>query len=220
MLDKIISYNKEHSEYGTEEFAHYMYGLVRMTKPNLFLELGTGHGSTAFMVAQAMKENGKGKVITLDNGGQHGGGYQQKILNKIKEFELENHIEFRFKEFNIDAIKDIQIVDIVFSDFNRHPMHINMLLSWIIKQIKNRTLLFIDGAATYYDSFNYLELMVAALSKNKIIKALSDVYKDDEDLIKKSMLYNFVLDHYYKDIDKPNQDSFSLLKIERKDIIL
>lgn len=50
-------------EYETGEF---LYGLVRLLKPENILETGTYTGISALYMAQAMKDNGKGSMITLE----------------------------------------------------------------------------------------------------------------------------------------------------------
>ncbi len=54
--------------YGSEDIAMLLYALVRRERPANIVELGTGLGVTAFWMAQAAKENGEGRVWTLDDG--------------------------------------------------------------------------------------------------------------------------------------------------------
>ena len=54
--------------YGKESFCYLIYSLIKMQKPKTIIELGTGLGTTALMIAQALKENNKGKIWTVDNG--------------------------------------------------------------------------------------------------------------------------------------------------------
>ena len=54
--------------YGKENFCYLIYSLIKMQKPETIIELGTGLGTTALMIAQALKENNKGKIWTVDNG--------------------------------------------------------------------------------------------------------------------------------------------------------
>jgi predicted O-methyltransferase YrrM len=53
--------------YGSEEKGVFLYSLVKMLKPQRVLELGTGMGVSAFLIAQALKENGKGRLHTVDD---------------------------------------------------------------------------------------------------------------------------------------------------------
>jgi hypothetical protein len=54
--------------YGSETIALMLYALVRRERPRAILELGTGLGVSAFCMAQALKENGAGRVWTIDDG--------------------------------------------------------------------------------------------------------------------------------------------------------
>ena len=56
--------------YGSEDISLLFYALIRREKPQNLIELGTGVGVTAFWMAQACKENGSGKVWTVDDGSQ------------------------------------------------------------------------------------------------------------------------------------------------------
>lgn len=50
----------------TRENAEFLYALVRLTKPAVVLELGTGSGLSARFMAQALHENGRGLLYTVE----------------------------------------------------------------------------------------------------------------------------------------------------------
>jgi predicted O-methyltransferase YrrM len=52
--------------FGTETFCHFLYSLVRMDRPTVFVELGCGGGATTLMVSKALRENGHGWLCTLE----------------------------------------------------------------------------------------------------------------------------------------------------------
>jgi hypothetical protein len=54
--------------YGSDTIALLFYALIRRERPRNVVELGTGLGVSAFWMAQAVKENGVGRVTTLDDG--------------------------------------------------------------------------------------------------------------------------------------------------------
>lgn len=62
--------NAEFSCYNTggveAEVGEFLHGLVRMIKPERILETGTHKGIAASYMATALKENNKGKLITLE----------------------------------------------------------------------------------------------------------------------------------------------------------
>jgi len=49
------------------EVGEFLYGLVRMVKPERILETGTHWGVSASFMGQALKENGHGKLTTIEN---------------------------------------------------------------------------------------------------------------------------------------------------------
>lgn len=53
------------------EVGEFIYGLVKMLKPNRALETGTYQGTASSYIAQAMKENGFGKLDTLEIESSH-----------------------------------------------------------------------------------------------------------------------------------------------------
>lgn len=68
-----------------EEVANFLYGITRMTKPLNFIEIGTFEGISAGAIGQAMKDNGVGKLWTID--------YQNYGQKKyIKSLGLEDYI--------------------------------------------------------------------------------------------------------------------------------
>ncbi|MBM3586029.1 MAG: hypothetical protein FJX36_17015 [Alphaproteobacteria bacterium] len=54
--------------YGSETISLLLYALARRERPRNVLELGTGLGVSASMIAQALKENGAGRIWTIDDG--------------------------------------------------------------------------------------------------------------------------------------------------------
>ncbi|MFA5129224.1 MAG: class I SAM-dependent methyltransferase [Patescibacteria group bacterium] len=62
--DLFTAYDGESAEIETCEF---LYSLVRILKPNKVLETGTAKGIAAIAMASAMKENGFGKLFTIEN---------------------------------------------------------------------------------------------------------------------------------------------------------
>jgi Predicted O-methyltransferase len=54
-------------EWGVEvETAEFLHALVRLTKPELVVEAGTGRGYAAFSIATALAENGHGRLVTFE----------------------------------------------------------------------------------------------------------------------------------------------------------
>jgi predicted O-methyltransferase YrrM len=60
--------NKIGPNYGSEDLCILLYSIVKREKPAVVVELGTGLGVTTAWIAAAMKENGFGKIYSVDNG--------------------------------------------------------------------------------------------------------------------------------------------------------
>ena len=65
----------------------FLYGLVRMMRPEVVVEIGSRAGHSAAWIALALKHNGGGHVICVDTfegrmGG--GGGSQKKVLKRLR----------------------------------------------------------------------------------------------------------------------------------------
>jgi len=50
------------------EVGEFLWALVRLVKPGRILETGTSHGISAAYMALALKENGRGRITTMDIG--------------------------------------------------------------------------------------------------------------------------------------------------------
>jgi hypothetical protein len=210
--------------YETQGFAFYLYGLIKMIKPSTILELGTGHGATAFLAAQACKENNQGKTISLDDGSQwpEDFDYATFMNQKISEFELNAYLDFR--KVNLDLttlaqLNDLKEVNIIFNDINAQPRYFFSILTWLLPRINKEAYFFIDRGATFWPNFCAIELTLEKLNLGKIPRSLYEFVAEEDkksffELVKK---YKFSV-QYVKKNTQTDQDSFALIKIEEYDI--
>lgn len=215
-MDQLKQYLKELPKtYYTEDFSYYMYGLVKMTKPKVFVELGTGYGVTAFAVATAMKENGFGEVITLDDGSQNDISYFSYINNKINEFGFDN-VKFVNKTLDgkLDSINEFNVNDvgIVFNDINCHYNTLPVILAWLLPRKADECYLIIDRLASIPEFYEATRSFVNDLNSNKTPKRLLELTENKDKLIEAIKQTRFSLSHVRKVGSK--QDSFAVLKME------
>jgi len=157
----IIDHIKEYGqEYDTEGTAHFFYSLVKFKHTQKFLELGTGLGVTSFAIAEAMKENNSGHIITVDN------SRDVFLKDKIQEFKFDN-IEFLNQNINFKNITPNNY-DIIFSDFDRTPVYLQDLLTFFLLNSNPYSSLFIDGLNCYWPGYSYVSKMINLLEENKI----------------------------------------------------
>lgn len=208
--------------YETGDFAFYFYGLIKMIKPQVILELGTGYGATAFLAAQACKENNQGKVISFDDGSQwqENVPYKKFIDEKIKDLNLSPYIDFRNQTLDLqkfEEIKELKEVNVVFNDINAQPRYFFSMLNFLLPRVNKETYFFIDRGATFWPSFCAIELTLEKLNLGKIPRSLYQFIDDPEkfeSLVKK---YKFSV-QYVRKVSNSDQDSFALIKIEEYDI--
>jgi Methyltransferase domain len=65
--------------YGSEDQALFLYSLIKMYGPRTVVELGTGLGVSTFWIAQALRENGSGHLLSLDDGSHWNAGAVDKL---------------------------------------------------------------------------------------------------------------------------------------------
>lgn len=64
----VSSQYRAYSSGGVEvEVGEFLYGLVRVLKPNKIFETGTHHGISSAYMGMALKDNNKGKIITVES---------------------------------------------------------------------------------------------------------------------------------------------------------
>jgi hypothetical protein len=71
------------------EIGEFLYGLVKMVKPKIILETGTHYGISSTYFGIGLKENGEGKLITLDTS-----YYENQAINLWKQLGIDQHIDF------------------------------------------------------------------------------------------------------------------------------
>ena len=89
-----------------------LYDLVRKLKPLIIVEIGGYYGCSTSWLAKAVRDNKKGKVISIDNNSHHG---EWSMIPK----ELKQFVEFRVANaFECNVPKKI---DMVFEDGEHSP---------------------------------------------------------------------------------------------------
>ena len=95
-----------------------LYSLVRLYQPDVILEIGTFKGYSAICLAQALKDNKKGILITIDP-------VQQGIVHQaMKQSGLRRRIRYLVgTSFGIIPFLNLPKLDIVFIDGNHSYKH-------------------------------------------------------------------------------------------------
>jgi len=220
---KISRYVKEIGHiYETGDFSFYFYGLIKMINPKIILELGTGYGATAFMAAQACKEKSNGLVISYDDGSQwqESFEYESFMKDKISEFGLSGHLDFRKKNIDLikfDELQDLKEVNVIFNDINAQPRYFFSVLNFLLPRVNKEAYFFIDRGATFWPNFCAIELTLEKLNYGKIPRSMYQFIENPDEFEKLVKKYKFSVQYVKKD-STTEQDSFALIKIEDFDI--
>lgn len=174
--------------YGTENFCHFLYSLVKMDRPAVVVELGCGGGATALMAAQALRENEHGHLWTIDNGSDWGGdliretclaaigfagsamSYPSFVATLLDRFGLAQQVTLVEKTLDgADFFDPGAPVDMLFSDAT--PSHAEgclALLKYYLPRMAPYSSIFIDRAGTINHALLLLRYVVDRLQAGKI----------------------------------------------------
>jgi len=121
--------NPAYSMYNTGgvevEVGEFLYGLVRMIKPEAILETGTHKGISASYMATALKENGKGKITTLEFEPQH----WEIANNMFQIMGLQSWIISSLQDASTYPVKENEF-DFIFLDTEPHLRFAEFLRYW------------------------------------------------------------------------------------------
>lgn len=221
--------------YGTEDFALFLYALVKMHRPERVLELGTGVGTCAFWIAKALSENEHGALITIDDGSQWPELTQLPELQPYLSQPRQSYAEFlagmaqRFGvveriEFITQRVPPYPsfggTLDMVFADYLHGPPWILDFFGEFLPQMSSVSSIFIDSASTLFPSFLLLEHLVAQFNEDHVPQQLL-VNRAPE---QRSALSAFVREHKFTlvhltEVKDREQNSTAWIKIEPHDIL-
>ena len=214
--------------YGTEDFAIYLYSVIKMLKPQFVLELGTGLGTTALWSAQALIENNSGVIHTFDDGSEWShlknaknsiGEYFREdylfyIENLIDSFEVRSRLNFH--QLKINDIEADAPIDILFSDFSHGPADVLKLLAEFLPQMNDFSKIYIDSASTYYSSYHTLESLIMMFNENIIPRTILELSKNEK-IHQAIHTHKFQLEHIVENKDRA-QNSTACITIQPYDV--
>lgn len=218
--------------YGTENIAIYLYSLAKMIEPEVVVDLGTGLGSTSLWLGMALKENGKGKVITIDDGSEwyrirqiqrslepyYSNDYSKFVENLISEFELKSQVSF--VKTKIETLEISPEIDILVSDHAHNTYNILKIFAKYLPKMSMNSYIFIDSASTLYSSYHTLEKLIDQFNQGIIPFTLREMIADtDAEYFSKIVQCStFKLTHLIEN-KKRNQNSTAQIQISPIDIM-
>lgn len=226
--------------FGTERFAHLLYALVRMERPSVVVELGTGLACTTLLVAQALRENGAGRLFTVDDGSAwpelrpwaaeaHAGtfpDFESFLASLIGRFRLEPFVSHESVYLTGDEHYDPgRPIDMLFADAgDTGALGCVSLLRYYLPRMSGYSSLFIDRASTLNHAFLLLENVAGALNRGRIPASLTaglDPRRVEraERLVARSRFTLVHLVEPHEGKATPHQNSRAWLRIEPEDVV-
>ena len=207
--------------YGTEDFAIYLYSVIKMLKPKIVVELGTGLGTTMLWAALALEENQQGKIITVDDGSEWprinsvvnlNHNYSNHINSLIQQFDLQC-VDFRNERIQTLDIENP--IDILFCDYAHSVYDVCHLLAEYLPLMNSYSKIYIDSASTHYNSYNALEQIIKLFNQDCIPKTIKELASTDLEPIVKN--HKFDLEHVIENKNR-NQNSTACITVSPVDI--
>jgi len=98
------------------EVGEFLYGLVRMMKPDNVLETGTHFGISASYIGCALRDNGRGILTTIEFDPQ----FKQRATVLFKMLEIEDYVDRIHKLVEEVQLSEDYSCDIMFLDTEPH----------------------------------------------------------------------------------------------------
>jgi hypothetical protein len=184
--------------FGTEAFCTFLYSFMKMQRPEVVVELGTGLGTSAFWMALAANENQFGHVWSIDDHSSferrpeflaHMGnelpsiGFEKVPVTSPSEFfdgvsralRIHYNITFLKRQIRLDRRDEFsdypfesKQIDLLFADFKHGMLDIIDLLAQFLPRMSSASSMFIDSASTYWPSYLLLEQIAQQLTAGNV----------------------------------------------------
>lgn len=232
--------------FGTENFALFLNSLLRMQRPWVVVELGTGAAVTALMAAEALQHNQQGHIWTVDDGSHWDVGNMRVCCQGALDYEDENetHANFINRLINQhDLAKYITLVtfsmqddqffcpdskkiDILFADATSSSAKgCANILRYYLPKMEDYSSIFIDRASTIHHSLLFLENVVEQLNRGRIpMDLLTGLGEEDRSKMRQLVdRSSFSIMHLTETraarASNPKQNSRAWIRIEPNDYL-
>jgi predicted O-methyltransferase YrrM len=156
-----------HPEYWTSldqdstenEVSEMLAGLVRAIQPEYVVETGTAYGVTTMLLGAALKQNGHGRLVSLDTDGQ----MIENARKGVREFEnLIGDIPVEIRQQNsMDFVPD-QDIDFAFFDSWQEGRHLEYSRYKELGRIKSGTIIAFHDTAPHHQVLKHIKALEEA----------------------------------------------------------
>lgn len=142
------------SSYALNNLGKTLYNYVRYVKPDIIIDFGVLNGYSTICMAQALRENGKGriKVYDLFEKYEYGHSNLEKLVNNLKEYGVLDYVDIEEKNF-FDWIKNPESFDLLHLDISNTGDIIDILYDKLGNQ--GKTILF-EGGSEQRDNVGWM----------------------------------------------------------------
>lgn len=117
------------------EVGELLYSLVRCEKPDWVVELGTNLGISTLFLAQALRDNVKGRLITVDNDGNR----VERARHVINKADISTYVEFHVTDSR--SLNHVQSIDMIFFDTEHDFDQVNSEINTYYDRVRHNGLL-------------------------------------------------------------------------------
>jgi len=137
--------------------AELLYSLVRIARPEIAVEIGTAKGNAAIAIGQALEDNKKGKLYTIDP------VEQELVKIAIRKSGLKHRIDY-ITDYSYNAIPKLNLPKIDFIFIDGDHSYENVFADFNL--VKN--LIPVDGMIIFHDTilFEGPKKVVEAMRKS------------------------------------------------------
>lgn len=134
------------SSYALNNLGKTLYDYVRFVKPDLIIDFGVLNGYSTICMAQALKENGKGKIKVYDlfEKYEYGHARLETLVTTLKEYGVIDYVDIEERNF-FDWIKNPEPFDLLHLDISNTGDIIDILYDKLGNS--DKTILFEGGSA-------------------------------------------------------------------------
>jgi predicted O-methyltransferase YrrM len=146
------------SSYKKNNLGNTLYNLILEKKPNVIIEFGCLYGYSTIAMAMALRDLGRGKVISYDLWDKY--EYKHSNLNitsfNIDKYGLSNFVEFRDRDF-WDWLKEGgEPFDMLHLDISNTGETIQMAYESLQQQINKGSILVFEGGSEQRDQEEWM----------------------------------------------------------------